>query len=270
MRVNQRIRVPEVRVVMEDGEQKGIMPTREAQALAQELGLDLVEISARSHPPVCRIMDYGKFKYEQSKKKKHAKKHASTVELKEIKFRPKTEEHDMDFKVKHVRRFVEEGNKCRLVIIFRGREITHPETGRAVLNRVVEATQDIANVEVQPNMEGRRMVMILAPKSGVVRRTRQAKEAKEAKSEGKSKLDLELEIGARPPSQTDSQADSELDGGSEDESDDMSDDTSDDMSDDTSDDMSDDMSDDTSDDMSDDASEDEPSGADPTDSPPVE
>jgi translation initiation factor IF-3 len=177
MRVNQRIRVPEIRVVMDDGEQKGIMQTQDALRLAQELGLDLVEISARTHPPVCRIMDYGKFKYEQSKKKQQARKHASTVELKEIKFRPKIEEHDMDFKTKHVRRFLEEGNKCRLVIIFRGREITHPETGRAVLDRVVASTQDIANVEVQPNMEGRRMVMILAPKSGVVRRSRQAKEA---------------------------------------------------------------------------------------------
>lgn len=165
---------------MEDGEQKGIMQTYDALRLAQELGLDLVEISARSHPPVCRIMDYGKFKYEQSKKKQQARKHASTVEVKEIKFRPKIEEHDMDFKTKHVRRFLEEGNKCRLVIIFRGREITHPETGRAVLNRVVEITQDISNVEVQPNMEGRRMVMILAPKAGVVRRSRQAKEAKPA------------------------------------------------------------------------------------------
>ena len=181
MRVNQRIRVPEIRVVMDNGEQKGIMPTREALALAQELGLDLVEISPRSHPPVCRIMDYGKYKYEQSKKKKQAKKHASTVELKEVKFRPKTEGHDMDFKIKHVRRFLEEGNKCRLVIIFRGREITHPETGIAVLDKVVEATQDIANVEVQPNMEGRRMVMILAPRAGVVRRSRSTKEAKEAK-----------------------------------------------------------------------------------------
>ncbi len=171
---------------MEDGEQKGIMPTKEALALAHELGLDLVEIAARSHPPVCRIMDYGKYKYEQSKKKKQAKKHASTVELKEIKFRPKTDGHDRDFKIKHVRRFLEEGNKCRLVIIFRGREITHPETGRAVLDQVVEATKDIANVEVNASMEGRRMVMILAPKSGVMRRARQIKEQDLAASEGKA------------------------------------------------------------------------------------
>ncbi len=183
MRVNQRIRVPEIRVVMDDGEQKGIMPTRQALALAHELGLDLVEISPRSHPPVCRIMDYGKYKYEQSKKKKAASKHASRVELKEIKFRPKTEGHDMDFKIKHVRRFIEEGNKCRLVIIFRGREITHPETGLAVLNKVVTATEDIANVEVRPNMEGRRMVMILAPRAGVIRRARQTKPPAKSKPE---------------------------------------------------------------------------------------
>jgi translation initiation factor IF-3 len=115
-------------------------------------------------------MDYGKYKYEQAKKKQQARKHASTVEIKEIKFRPKTEEHDMDFKVKHVRRFLEEGNKVRLVIVFRGREITHPQTGLNVLNRVVDATGDLATVEVNPNMEGRRMVMILAPKPNVVRK----------------------------------------------------------------------------------------------------
>jgi len=120
-------------------------------------------------------MDYGKYKYEQAKKKQQARKHASTVEIKEIKFRPKTEEHDMDFKVKHVRRFLEEGNKVRLVVVFRGREITHPQTGMAVLNRVVEATTDIAGVEVTPNMEGRRMVMIIAPKPGVVRKAAEAR-----------------------------------------------------------------------------------------------
>lgn len=222
MRVNQRIRVPEIRVVMEDGEQKGIMQTHDALRLAQELGLDLVEISARSHPPVCRIMDYGKFKYEQSKKKKQARKHASTVELKEIKFRPKIEGHDMDFKTKHVRRFLEEGNKCRLVIIFRGREITHPETGRAVLDRVVEATQDIANVEVQPNMEGRRMVMILAPKSGIVRRTRQAKEAAAAKGVTAKDSDAaSIEAANAALEASNAEIESELD--EEDEEDDIDD-----------------------------------------------
>ena len=170
LRVNNRIRVPEVRVIMEDGEQKGIMATRDALRLADEKGLDLVEIAPTSRPPVCRIMDFGRFKYEESKKKRATKRKSSTLELKEIKFRPKTDQHDMEFKIRHVRRFLEEGNKCRLVIVFRGREITHPETGVAVLDRVVESVKDIGTVEVRPNMEGRRMIMIVAPLGGVVRR----------------------------------------------------------------------------------------------------
>lgn len=162
-----------MRVVLEDGTQLGIMTRDEALRLAEEKGLDLVEIAARSNPPVCRIMDYGRFKYEQSKKQKQARKHAASMELKEIKFRPKTEQHDMEFKISHVRRFLEEGNKCRLVIVFRGREITHPEKGVQVLNRVVEATTDIASVEVRPSLEGKRMLMILGPRPGLVRRIKQ-------------------------------------------------------------------------------------------------
>jgi translation initiation factor IF-3 len=119
-------------------------------------------------------MDFGKFKYEMSKKQKATKKHATSMELKEIKFRPKTEQHDMDFKIAHVRRFLEEGNKCRLVIVFRGREIVHPGTGVKVLDRVVEATSDIATVEVRPSLEGKRMFMILGPKAGLVRRVKQS------------------------------------------------------------------------------------------------
>src|SRR5580765_5223108 len=141
LRINHRIRVPEIRVILEE-EQLGIMPTHEALRLAEEKGLDLVEISPRAFPPVCRIMDYGKYKYEEAK---------------EIKFRPKTEEHEMDFEVKHVRRFLEGGNKVRLAVVFRGREITHPQTGMAMLNKVVELCNDIALVETTPNMEGRRM-----------------------------------------------------------------------------------------------------------------
>src|SRR5262252_6444677 len=176
LRINHRIRVPEVRVISDD-EQLGVMPTHEALRLAEEKGLDLVEISPRAFPPVCRIMDYGKYKYEEAKKKQQARKRASTVETKEIKFRPKTEEHDMDFKVKHVRRFLEEGNKVRLAVVFRGREITHPQTGMAVLNRVVERCNDIATVEATPNMEGRRMIMVIAPKPGVVRKAQEARKA---------------------------------------------------------------------------------------------
>lgn len=182
LRINHRIRVPEIRVILDEGEQLGVMPTHEALRLAEEKGLDLVEISPRAFPPVCRIMDYGKYKYEEAKKKQQARKRASTVETKEIKFRPKTEEHDMDFKVKHVRRFLEGGNKVRLAVVFRGREITHPKTGMNVLNRVVEMCSDIATVEATPNMEGRRMIMVIAPKPGVVRKAQEAKKAQAAQA----------------------------------------------------------------------------------------
>jgi translation initiation factor IF-3 len=175
--VNHRIRVPEVRVVLEDGEQLGILKRDDALREAETRGLDLVEISPRANPPVCRIMDYGRFKYEQAKKQKQARKHAASMELKEIKFRPKTEAHDMEFKIKHVRRFLEEGNKCRLVIVFRGREITHPNTGVKVLEKVVAATDDIAAVEVRPSLEGKRMIMILGPRAGVVKRAAQMRAA---------------------------------------------------------------------------------------------
>jgi translation initiation factor IF-3 len=177
LRINNRIRVPEVRVIVDEGDQLGVMATHEALRLAEEKGLDLVEISPRAFPPVCRIMDYGKYKYEEAKKKQQARKKASTVEIKEIKFRPKTEEHDLAFKVKHIRRFVEAGNKVRLVVVFRGREITHPQTGQSMLNRVIEAVTDIASVEANANMEGRRMLMVIAPKPGVVRKAQEAKKA---------------------------------------------------------------------------------------------
>ena len=176
VRINHRIRVPEIRVIFEE-EQLGIMPTHEALKLASEKGLDLVEISPHAHPPVCRIVDSGKYKYEESKKLKLGKRKASTVETKEIKFRPKTEEHDMDFKVKHVRRFLEDGNKVRLAVVFRGREIVHPQTGRSVLDRVVERCADIATVEATPNMDGRRMIMTIAPRPNVVRKAQEAKKA---------------------------------------------------------------------------------------------
>jgi translation initiation factor IF-3 len=163
--------VPEVRVIGgDDGKtQLGIMPTHEALRIAEEGGLDLVEVSPKAVPPVCRIMDYGKFKYEQAKQKNKAKKHATDIILKEVKFRPKTDDHDFDFKVKHIRRFLGEGNKAKLVIVFRGREIVHPETGQAMLKAVFEAVQDIAVIEQNPMMEGRRMLMVLAPKGAGVR-----------------------------------------------------------------------------------------------------
>ena len=163
-RVNRRIRVPEVRVIGDDGAQLGVLATHEALRMAEEKGLDLVEVSPKAMPPVCRIMDYGKFKFEQAKKANQARKHASVIEIKEIKFRPKTDDHDFDFKVKHIRRFLEEGNKVRLVIAFRGREIVHPETGRAMLDAVIRALVDIAHVEQMPQMDGRKMLMTISPK----------------------------------------------------------------------------------------------------------
>jgi len=167
--VGRRIRVPEVRVIGADGAQIGVIPTHEALKLAEEAGLELVEVNPRAAPPVCKIMDFGKFKYETSKKEKASRKHQTTVVLKEIKLRPKTDEHDFDFKVKHIRRFLAEGNKCKLVIVFRGREIVHPETGQAMLDSVVKTVTDIAMVEQRPMMEGRRMVMIIGPRGGVIR-----------------------------------------------------------------------------------------------------
>jgi translation initiation factor IF-3 len=168
--VGRRIRVPEVRVIGADGSQVGIMQTHEALRLAEEQGLELVEVNPRAQPPVCRVMDFGKFKYETSKKEKASRKHQSTVVVKEIKLRPKTDDHDLDFKLKHIRRFLGEGNKCKLAIVFRGREIVHPETGQAMLDTVVKAITDIATIEQRPIMEGRRMVMLVGPKGGVIRR----------------------------------------------------------------------------------------------------
>jgi translation initiation factor IF-3 len=156
-------------VIGADGGQVGILPTHEALKLAEEQGLELVEVNPRAAPPVCKIMDFGKFKYETSKKEKASRKHQSTIVLKEIKLRPKTDEHDFDFKVKHIRRFLSEGNKCKLVVVFRGREIVHPEMGQAMLDQVVKTVSDIAMVEQRPMMEGRRMVMIIGPRGGVIR-----------------------------------------------------------------------------------------------------
>ena len=139
--------------------------------MAEEAGLDLVEVSPTAKPPVCKVMDYGKFKYELAKKEKASRRHQSTIVLKEIKLRPKTDKHDLDFKLKHIREFLTEGNKCKLVIVFRGREIVHPETGQAMLDKVVRGVGDIAMVEQRAMMEGRRMVMVVGPKGGVIRST---------------------------------------------------------------------------------------------------
>jgi len=153
-----------VRVIGAEGEQIGIITTSEALSMAEALQLDLVEVSPTAVPPVCRIMDYGKFKYQQSKKLQEAKKKQVQVQLKEVKLRPKTDEHDMLFKIKHVRRFLEEGNKAKITLVFRGREITHMEYGQKALDRFASDLEDVAVIEVRPKMEGRSMFMIVAPK----------------------------------------------------------------------------------------------------------
>ncbi len=140
------------------------MQTQDAISRAHEKGLQLVEVNPKTNPPVCKILDYGKFKYETAKRERDTKKSRTKQELKEVKFRPKTHTHDFDFKVKHARRFLEEGHKVRLLVQFRGREVTHPETGRAVLERVCKAVADLATVAQMVSLEGSRMNMILAPK----------------------------------------------------------------------------------------------------------
>ena len=132
--------------------------------MAREQGYDLVEVAPKASPPVCRIMDYGKYKYEQSKRAKEAKKHQHTIHVKEMKFRPKTEDHDYQFKLKHVRKFLSEGNKAKMTVRFRGREMAHIDRGRKMLERLVQDTEDIAAVELSPTMEGRTMVLVLCPK----------------------------------------------------------------------------------------------------------
>jgi translation initiation factor IF-3 len=161
--VNRRIRVREVRVIAEDGSQLGILPTDDALRRAEEKGLDLVEVQPMARPPVCKIMDYGKFKYEQKRKASELKKKQTVVEVKEVKFRPKTGEHDYQTKLRHLREFLQEGNKARVTIMFRGREIVHPEIGHDILKRLGEAISDIGQVEMGARMEGKQMFMIVAP-----------------------------------------------------------------------------------------------------------
>lgn len=163
MRRNEQIRAREVRVIADDGEQLGILQRNEALTIAKESGLDLVEVAPNAEPPVCRIMDYGKFKYEEQKKKQEAKKRQVVVQIKEIKLRPKTDEHDYQTKLAHIRRFVEGGDRCKVTIFFRGREIVHKDRGQAMLDRVIEDTKDIAKVESEARSEGRTLFMMLAP-----------------------------------------------------------------------------------------------------------
>ena len=163
VRINREIRAREVRVIDPDGKQLGILPLYEALRTATTLELDLVEVSPKAEPPVCRIMDYGKFKYQQRKKDQEAKKKQAVIHLKEVKMRPKTEPHDFEFKVRHIERFLKEGNKIKVTMVFRGREMAHTDIGKNLLIRVVEAIKEWGKVEQDPRFEGRNCVMLLTP-----------------------------------------------------------------------------------------------------------
>ncbi len=167
-RVNERIRVPEVRVIGDDGQQIGVMKTDEALRYAQERDLDLVEVAAEARPPVCRVLDYSKYKYEQAQKVKAAKKHQQQIVIREIKFRPKIAQHDYDTKKGHVERFLRHKDKVKITIMFRGREVTHPERGRMILDRLAEELAELAIIEQRPNLDGRNMTMMLGPSKAVL------------------------------------------------------------------------------------------------------
>jgi translation initiation factor IF-3 len=164
VRINERIRVPEVRVIGDDGEQLGVMETRDAVRRAREQGLDLVEVAPTAEPPVCRIIDYGKFQYEAKKKANEAKKKQVIITVKEVKFRPGTDDHDYDYRMKHAREWLTGGDKVKATIWFRGREMTHRELGARILERLEGDLKDVGEVEARPRMEGNQMFIILAPK----------------------------------------------------------------------------------------------------------
>ena len=188
------IRVKEVSVIGDDGEHLGTIPTEEALSMAEDRDMDLVEVASNSNPPVCRIMDYGKHKYKASKKAHEAKKNQKIVHVKEVKFRPNTDQHDFDFKLKHVQRFLEAGDKAKVVIFFKGREIVHREFGQRVLERVAKQTEDLAVIEQRAKQEGRTLVMILAPKSFKSKKGTSSKTPKPAvvKTEVKSEAKTEV------------------------------------------------------------------------------
>jgi translation initiation factor IF-3 len=176
-RINERIRVPEVRLIDDEGNQVGVLKTPDALAFAQERDLDLVEVAPEARPPVCRVLDYSKYKYEQAQKVKQARKHQQQITVREIKFRPKIAEHDYDTKKHHVERFLRHKDKVKVTIMFRGREVTHPERGTAILDRLAEELAELGVVEQRPIQEGRNMTMMMAPSKAVLSGKAEAGEA---------------------------------------------------------------------------------------------
>lgn len=180
LRINEKIRAREVRVIGEKGEQLGIMPLSQALQMARERDSDLVEVAPTANPPVCRVFDYGKFRYEQAKKEREARRRQKAVLLRQVRFRPKTDEHDIESKIRLVRKLIDEGNKVKVNVIFRGREITHPEIGKNLLERVARSLEGMVTLEKAPTIEGRNMTAILAPPPARTRGQKAAKESKES------------------------------------------------------------------------------------------
>lgn len=164
LRINDQIRAKKVRVIAEDGEQLGIMDIRDALRLSDEHNLDLVEIAPNATPPVCRLMNYGKYKYEQSKREKESRKNQKVIEVKELRVTPTTDVHDLEFKTNRAKEFLSRGNKVKFSVLFRGREIVHSHLGQEILTGIAEKLSEVADLERAPKLEGRNMVMILAPK----------------------------------------------------------------------------------------------------------
>ena len=167
-RINERIRVPEVRLIDESGKQVGVMKTEKALSYAQSRDLDLVEVAPEARPPVCRVLDYSKYKYEQAQKAKAARKHQTSINVREIKFRPKIAEHDYATKKGHVERFLRHKDKVKVTIMFRGREVTHPERGTMILERLAEDLSELCQIDQRPQQDGRNMTMLLSPSKAVL------------------------------------------------------------------------------------------------------
>ncbi len=163
IRVNERIRIREVRLIDEEGRQIGIVPTREALEMARQRGLDLVEVAPNAVPPVCRIMDYGKFRYDQSRKERESRRHQHVIELKEVRIRPKIDEHDLETKGRQAAKFLDAGDKVKVTVLFRGREMAHPDIGKALLDQMADMLRNHGVIEQPPRLEGRTMTMVIGP-----------------------------------------------------------------------------------------------------------
>jgi translation initiation factor IF-3 len=200
-RINERIRVPEVRLIDETGKQVGVMKTDEALRYAQQRDLDLVEVAPEARPPVCRVLDYSKYKYEQAQKQKAARKHQQQINVREIKFRPKIAEHDYATKKGHVERFLRHKDKVKVTIMFRGREVTHPERGTMILDRLADDLGDLAVVEQRPIQDGRNMTMMLGPSKAVLAGTldQDAARAAEADADANGTPAAEAPAAEAPP-----------------------------------------------------------------------